>query len=134
TASSTTVADPSTSLPDTSSSSSSSSSSTTAPAISTTQPPPLTLAEALDGVWSRTSSSSCLMVADGTHVVYERNPDAPVTPASTMKLLTATAVFQLLDPSSRLRTPVVATAPVAGDGTVNGDLYLIGGGDPVLGT
>jgi D-alanyl-D-alanine carboxypeptidase/D-alanyl-D-alanine-endopeptidase (penicillin-binding protein 4) len=74
------------------------------------------------------------MVTDGTRVLYERNPDAPVAPASTMKLLTAAAVLQHLDPGSRLRTPVVATSPVEGDGTLNGDLYLIGGGDPVLGT
>lgn len=74
------------------------------------------------------------MIADGARVVYERNPDAPVTPASTMKLLTATAVLQRLDPGSRLRTAVLGGAPVDAGGTVDGDLYLVGGGDPVLGT
>src|SRR3954454_11280494 len=51
-----------------------------------------------------------------------------------MKLLTATAVLAHLDPASRLRTPVVATSAPDATGTVNGDLYVIGGGDPVLGT
>src|SRR5205814_8151067 len=74
-----------------------------------------------------------LMVADGSTVLYERNPDAPVAPASVMKLLTATAVLQRIDPASRLRTPVRALAAPT-DGTVVGDLWLVGGGDPVLGT
>ena len=129
TTASTVVADPTTSSSDTSSSS-----TTAAPVISTTEPPPPTLGQALDSVWSRTTANSCLMVTDGARVVYERNPDAPVTPASTMKLLTATAVLARLDPASRLRTPVLATSPVDPTGTVNGDLYLVGGGDPVLGT
>ena len=93
------------------------------------------LLTSLDGVWSQTRqpSSSCLMVLQGDEVVFERNPDVAVTPASTMKLLTATAVLSTLDPDERLRTPVLAaSAPV--DGIVAGDLYLVGGGDPVLGT
>ena len=74
------------------------------------------------------------MVTDGPQVLFERNPDGAVTPASTMKLLTATAVLERIDPSSRLRTPVIASAPPDASGTVNGDLFLVGGGDPVLGT
>jgi D-alanyl-D-alanine carboxypeptidase/D-alanyl-D-alanine-endopeptidase (penicillin-binding protein 4) len=73
------------------------------------------------------------MVLDGDEVVFERNPDLAVTPASTMKLLTATAVLHELDPNERLRTRVVAPVAPAG-GVVDGDLYLVGGGDPVLGT
>jgi D-alanyl-D-alanine carboxypeptidase/D-alanyl-D-alanine-endopeptidase (penicillin-binding protein 4) len=73
------------------------------------------------------------MVLSGDEVLFERNPDVPVVPASTMKLLTATAVLHELDPQERLRTPVLSTAPVT-DGVVDGDLFLLGGGDPVLGT
>lgn len=92
------------------------------------------LLTSLDAVWSQTSqpASSCLMVLDDEHVLFERNPDMAVTPASTMKLLTATAALARLDPNERLRTPVLAaTAPTSG---IVGDLYLVGGGDPVLGT
>src|SRR5947209_17971970 len=80
-----------------------------APATTTTAAP--TLAAALAGVWAHTPSSSCLTVLDGNGVVFERNTDAAVLPASTMKLLTATAVLARLDPSSRLTTRVLATAP-----------------------
>src|SRR5947209_725599 len=103
-----------------------------APATTTTAAP--TLAAALAGVWAHTPSSSCLTVLDGNGVVFERNTDAAVLPASTMKLLTATAVLARLDPSSRLTTRVLATAPPGLDGTVQGDVWLVGGGDPLLGT
>jgi serine-type D-Ala-D-Ala carboxypeptidase/endopeptidase (penicillin-binding protein 4) len=93
------------------------------------------LLTSLDTVWAQTRrpSTSCLMVLAGPTVVFERNPDVVVTPASTMKLLTATAVLEQLDVNERLRTPVVTSAPVNG-GVVEGDVYLVGGGDPVLGT
>jgi D-alanyl-D-alanine carboxypeptidase/D-alanyl-D-alanine-endopeptidase (penicillin-binding protein 4) len=109
---------------------------TTSPRITTTTTsaaPPSTLVASLRATWSRTAPRSCLMVQDGARVLFERNPDLPVTPASTLKLLTAAAVVTRLDPASRLRTDVVAATPPAG-GTVAGDLWLVGGGDPVLGT
>lgn len=93
------------------------------------------LLTSLDSVWAQTRrpATSCLMVLSGTSVVFERNPDLAVTPASTMKLLTATAVLQHVRASDRLRTPVVTSAAVH-DGIVDGDVTLVGGGDPVLGT
>jgi D-alanyl-D-alanine carboxypeptidase/D-alanyl-D-alanine-endopeptidase (penicillin-binding protein 4) len=93
------------------------------------------LLASLDSVWAQTRrpSTSCLMVQSGSKVVYERNPDLLVTPASTMKLLTATAVLQQIPATDRLRTPVVTNAAVH-DGIVDGDVTLVGGGDPVLGT
>ena len=111
------------------------------PATSTSTTPPMdpsglgALRTHLDGVWSltRQPSSSCLMVLHGDDVVFERNPDVAVTPASAMKLLTATALLERLDADERLRTPVLAAAAPVG-GVVEGDLHLVGGGDPVLGT
>jgi D-alanyl-D-alanine carboxypeptidase/D-alanyl-D-alanine-endopeptidase (penicillin-binding protein 4) len=100
---------------------------------STSVPAPSTLVASLRATWSRTAPRSCLMVQDGRRVLFERNPDLAITPASTLKLLTAATVVTRLDPASRLRTDVVAATPQAG-GVVAGDLWLVGGGDPVLGT
>jgi D-alanyl-D-alanine carboxypeptidase/D-alanyl-D-alanine-endopeptidase (penicillin-binding protein 4) len=87
----------------------------------------------LDALWTRTSPSSCVIVSRGGRVLYERAPDMPLVPASTLKVATAAAVLHRLSPTDRLRTSVVAAAtPV--DGTVAGDLWLVGGGDPLLGT
>jgi D-alanyl-D-alanine carboxypeptidase/D-alanyl-D-alanine-endopeptidase (penicillin-binding protein 4) len=53
-------------------------------------------------------------------------------PASNMKLLTATAVLDRLGATDRLTTRVAGAGPVGG--VVHGDLYLVGGGDPLLRT
>jgi len=84
--------------------------------------------------WAATAPEpSCVAVAteDG-RISYERTADEPMQPASTLKLLTATAALLELGGDARFRTVVRAGPPV--DGTVNGDLHLVGGGDPLLAT
>lgn len=53
--------------------------------------------------------------------------------ASVTKLLTAIAVLDALGPGTRLTTAVTAERPPI-EGVLGGDLWLVGGGDPVLGT
>jgi D-alanyl-D-alanine carboxypeptidase/D-alanyl-D-alanine-endopeptidase (penicillin-binding protein 4) len=60
--------------------------------------------------------------------------DRPLLPASTMKLVTAAAALRVWGPHHRFVTRVYATAPPDDAGTVDGDLVLVGGGDPVLHT
>jgi D-alanyl-D-alanine carboxypeptidase/D-alanyl-D-alanine-endopeptidase (penicillin-binding protein 4) len=61
-------------------------------------------------------------LTDGT--VVHRHGTGPVIPASTLKLLTAVAVLEVLGPDHRFATSVVATRP--------GRVVLVGGGDPLL--
>lgn len=104
------------------------------PAMAAASVAPSPLVASLREMWAKTPHGSCLMVADGATVLFERNPDLGVIPASTMKLLTGAAVLARIDPQSRLSTPVLAAARPDGNGVVAGDLWLVGGGDPVLGT
>ena len=60
--------------------------------------------------------------------------DRPLLPASAIKLITAAAALRLLGPDFRFVTRVYATAPLDRDGVVDGDLVILGGGDPVLAT
>lgn len=60
------------------------------------------------------------------------NAQAPMNPASTMKLVTTFAGLQLLGPDYRWQTSLYADNQPAGDGTVNGNVYLRGRGDPKL--
>jgi D-alanyl-D-alanine carboxypeptidase/D-alanyl-D-alanine-endopeptidase (penicillin-binding protein 4) len=57
--------------------------------------------------------------------LYQRNADILTTPASTTKLLTATAVLAARGPAYRLTTRAVA-------GPNPGEVVLVGGGDPTL--
>ncbi|HUF32558.1 MAG TPA: D-alanyl-D-alanine carboxypeptidase/D-alanyl-D-alanine-endopeptidase [Acidimicrobiales bacterium] len=88
---------------------------------------------ALDAVVQATPPGSCLVVEQGDRTLVDHLPNEPVVPASTLKLLTAVAVLEHLPADERLvTTAVVAADPV--EGIVEGDLWLVGGGDPVLGT
>ena len=95
-------------------------------------PPDERFVAALGSIW-RDSQGGCLRVTAGDRVLFDGNPDAPVVPASTAKLFAGAAALRLLGPDARLRTTVRAVT-VPGDGVVTGDLWLVGGGDPVLGT
>ncbi|HLI02023.1 MAG TPA: D-alanyl-D-alanine carboxypeptidase [Acidimicrobiales bacterium] len=80
---------------------------------------------------SKAAKSSCLVVRNGGQTAYAYRPLEPVTPASNMKILTAIAVAAKLGTSTRITTRVVAAGPVV-HGVLHGNLYLVGGGDPVL--
>jgi D-alanyl-D-alanine carboxypeptidase/D-alanyl-D-alanine-endopeptidase (penicillin-binding protein 4) len=75
--------------------------------------------------------SSCLYVAVDGVEAGSHNPDLPVIPASNQKLLTASAALHTLGRDHTFTTTVAATGLANG---VAGDLYLIGGGDPLLHT
>jgi D-alanyl-D-alanine carboxypeptidase/D-alanyl-D-alanine-endopeptidase (penicillin-binding protein 4) len=74
---------------------------------------------------------SCGAVSVDGVPVGERNADLAVIPASTQKLPVAATALELLGDDFRYRTTVAADSSPAG-GVVEGDLYLIGGGDPLL--
>jgi serine-type D-Ala-D-Ala carboxypeptidase/endopeptidase (penicillin-binding protein 4) len=90
------------------------------------------LEEDLTGVAADSPPSSCLVVAEGSRELFSVNPDLPLVPASTMKLVTAVAALDRLGADTTFRTTVVVDEAPR-DGVVQ-DLWLVGGGDPVLGT
>ena len=84
--------------------------------------------------FSATSGRACLVVhgADG-RALYVRQPELALVPASTVKLLTAATALHRIGADARLTTDVRAgRGPVAG--VVEGDMWLVGGGDPLLAT
>jgi D-alanyl-D-alanine carboxypeptidase/D-alanyl-D-alanine-endopeptidase (penicillin-binding protein 4) len=69
---------------------------------------------------------------DGYGVVGELEPAVPLTPASNQKILTAMGVLELLDHQSVLTTEIRSAATIDDAGVLNGDLHVIGGGDPLI--
>lgn len=68
--------------------------------------------------------------SDG-QVLFAREPDRPMIPASNMKILTAMAALSTLGPVHRFETRIFASARPGAGGRVS-TLYVQGDGDPAL--
>lgn len=103
-----------------------------APGLLTRPAADAALGAELDGLLADAPRDTCLVVDVGGRRLIEHRHDEPLIPASAMKLVVATAVLTRIGPDERFVTEVRASPPVGG--VVRGDLYLVGGGDPLLAT
>ncbi len=67
-------------------------------------------------------------------IVVNYNENSPLVPASTTKILTTETALQELGAGYKWVTQMDYSGEIAADGTLNGELYIIGSGDPSLGT
>jgi serine-type D-Ala-D-Ala carboxypeptidase/endopeptidase (penicillin-binding protein 4) len=81
-------------------------------------------------------SASGLLVAeaDSGRIVCRRAANRQRPLASNMKLFTSSTALSRLGPESRIATTLLASGRLDPEGTLHGSLYLVGGGDPTLGT
>lgn len=70
--------------------------------------------------------------ADGK-VLARHNAGQRLVPASTLKLVTTGAALHAFGPEHRFQTQLGYTGTIGPDGTLEGDVYILGGGDPTLG-
>ena len=66
--------------------------------------------------------------------IYNHNGDLSVTPASVAKLFTTGVGFARLGKDFRFTTKIAARGDIDRDGVLHGNIYLTGGGDPLLGS
>ncbi len=80
------------------------------------------------------ASSTSVFVQDlsSGKVLAVHNADRALLPASIMKTVTIAALLREKGPDERFHTKVYADGPVS-DGRIEGDLVVVGGGDPTLG-
>lgn len=91
-----------------------------------------TLSQLTSALTTQLGAGACLrIVGEDDTIVAEVAPDAPVIPASTHKLLVAAVALDVLGPDYRFRTELFASGPPVA-GVIAGDVYLVGGGDPLL--
>jgi D-alanyl-D-alanine carboxypeptidase/D-alanyl-D-alanine-endopeptidase (penicillin-binding protein 4) len=88
------------------------------------------LQAALQPLLASIDDNRCISVAVDGQQVAAKNDTVPLSPASNLKILTAAVALDVLGPGYTYSTKAVG--PLGADGVVHGDVYLVGGGDPVL--
>ena len=91
------------------------------------------LSGALDALMARAPAGGCLVVRRAGETVFARNAEAMLIPASLQKLPLAEAALAILGADYTFTTAALAETGLS-DGVLAGDLYLVGGGDPLLST
>lgn len=79
----------------------------------------------------RTTWAALIQSLQNGETLYARNAARLMMPASNMKIVTAAAAAEKLGWDHRFSTKIVAAAPLR-DGVLNGDLIVIGAGDPTI--
>ncbi len=95
------------------------------------------LAREVSGVVRKAGSSAqiCVTTHREDDLVYIHNGDQLMVPASLMKVVTGAVALELIGPEAVYTTRVVVASDAAvTDGELDGDIFLVGGGDPVLST
>jgi len=88
-------------------------------------------------------ASTTVMVRSGTwgvmvvslsrgDTLFSQNAGTSMLPASTMKVFTSAIAFERFGPDYRFSTDALRDGAVGPDGTLSGNLYLRGDGDPAL--
>ncbi|MEZ5418932.1 MAG: D-alanyl-D-alanine carboxypeptidase/D-alanyl-D-alanine-endopeptidase [Vicinamibacterales bacterium] len=94
------------------------------------------LADTLDAIlaapaFERASVGVAVRSLDTGATLFRRHGQTWLVPASTMKVLTAVAAAERLGWGFRFETRLVATGPIV-DGVLDGDLMVVGTGDPTI--
>ena len=85
-----------------------------------------------DPVFSHAGVGICVMKGDG-EILAEHNAEKMFLPASNMKLVSTGAALSALGPAYRFSTEIGHDGYME-DGILHGNLYIIGGADPMTGS
>lgn len=85
-----------------------------------------------DPTFSEAVISICVTTGNGERLA-QHNANTMLVPASNMKLITTGAAIHTLGKDHRFKTQLGYKGRIE-DGTLKGNLYIIGGGDPTLGS
>jgi D-alanyl-D-alanine carboxypeptidase/D-alanyl-D-alanine-endopeptidase (penicillin-binding protein 4) len=80
---------------------------------------------------SALAQSGIAIVDAAGRPLYLHRERAPMTPASTFKLIVSATALHTLGPKYRFETTLESTDDPVG-GTIQGNVYLVGSGDPTL--
>lgn len=78
--------------------------------------------------------SFLLQDSESGEIISQHNPDALATPASVTKLFTTATALELFGGDYRFATTLETDGELLPDGTLQGNLYIVGSGDPTMGS
>jgi serine-type D-Ala-D-Ala carboxypeptidase/endopeptidase (penicillin-binding protein 4) len=84
------------------------------------------------GVAGKGAWGLLILDAASGQALYEQNADKFFVPASNLKLFTTALALAKLGPDYRFRTTLETRGTISAEGTLHGDLILVGRGDPNL--
>ena len=95
---------------------------------------PDAIARTVDPVVARARGEIGVAVfsVDQQQPLYLYDPDDPLLPASNMKLYTTAAALDKLGPDFQYTTSLYADGEILADGTLSGNLIVVGRGDPTI--
>lgn len=86
-----------------------------------------------DPSWDKASVSAYAVNTKTGEVVVDQQSNKSVVPASCVKAITTAVALQILGPETRFQTDLEYDGVIEA-GTLKGNLYIHGGGDPCLGS
>lgn len=78
--------------------------------------------------------SLCVLDANTGKTLYAKNEQIGLATASTLKTITAATALSILGKDFQFQTTLAYTGTITTDGTLKGNLIIIGSGDPTLGS
>lgn len=76
----------------------------------------------------------CVLDANTGKLLLGKNEEVGLATASTLKTITSATAFSLLGKDFQYQTTLAYSGNINPDGTLQGDLIIVGGGDPTLGS
>lgn len=79
-------------------------------------------------------TSLCVLDANTGKILFAKNEQVGLATASTLKTITAASAFSILGKDFQFQTTLGYSGNITADGTLKGNIIIIGSGDPTLGS
>jgi len=86
-----------------------------------------------DKQFAHAQLSLCVVNSSTGNIVFEQNAQLGLAPASCQKIVTSVSAYEMLGKDFRFKTYIGIDNKVT-NGVLDGNLYIIGGGDPTTGS
>jgi hypothetical protein len=79
-------------------------------------------------------TSLCILDAQTGNTIFAHNENIGLATASTLKTITSATAYSVLGKDFKYQTTLAYSGKITANGTLEGDLIILGGGDPTLGS